>query len=503
MSISPKPVLAADETRNAVEHDPGFEFKPAYTYTTKSGTWRIPPGLKRALPFYLHKPWARLGKPIRLFQYMAKHLGPIAHYRLFGIHVVFVNDPEYIREILINQGPSFVRERTVRRLKILLGEGLLTSDDPTHKRSRRIAAPAFHRGRIAAYADTMVASAAAMQQTWQDGEEMDIVQAMMQLSLEIVARTLFATEVDEDVRAINDQTNAIMAIYNYLVAFPNLEAVLHWPIPGIMRFRKARGKLDRVVNRIIADRKADSLDKLAARTDLLSLLLVARDEDGSALSDEALRDEVLTIFLAGYETTANALSWTWYLLSISPDAFDQMAAELDVVLAGRAATLEDYPNLKYTRMVIAESMRLYPPVWAMGRMSTVPIELGPYRLPAKTHWFFSQYVLQRDKRFFPDPLHFEPLRHTEEESAKRDKFAYFPFGGGGRQCIGEGFAWMESVLVLATLAQHWRMELLPGQTVDVEEKITLRPRYPIRVRLSKRVTQQAPEPATARDGIGV
>ena len=503
METFKKPVLAVDETQNALEHDSGFEFKPAYTYTTKSGTWRIPPGLKRALPFYLHKPWARLGKPIRLFQYMAKHLGPVAHYRLFGIHVVFVNEPEYVREILINQGSSFVRERTVRRLKVLLGEGLLTSDDPTHKRSRRIAAPAFHRGRIAAYADTMVASAAAMRKTWHDGEETDIVQAMMQLSLEIVARTLFATEVDADVRAINDQTNVIMGIYNYLVAFPNLEAVLHWPIPGVMRFRKARGKLDRVVNRIIADRKADGTEKLSARTDLLSLLLLARDEDGSALSDEALRDEVLTIFLAGYETTANALSWTWYLLSINPDAFDRMAAEIDHVLAGRLPTLEDYPQLKYTRMVIAESMRLYPPVWAMGRMSTVPIELGPYRLPTGTHWFFSQYVLQRDKRFFPDPLRFEPLRHTEEESSKRDKFAYFPFGGGGRQCIGEGFAWMESVLVLATLAQRWRMELLPGQKVDVEEKITLRPRYPIRVRLIARAVPLAPESTTVHDGVGV
>ena len=466
--------------------DPGFEFKPAYEYTTKTGTWRIPPGLKRALPFYLHKPWARLGRPIRLFTYMANHLGPIAHYRLFGIHIVFINEPKWVREVLVNQAGSFVRERTVRRLKVLLGEGLLTSDDPTHKRSRRIAAPAFHKGRIAAYADTMVAAAAGTREQWRDGQEIDVADAMMTLSLEIVARTLFATDVDDDVRAINDQTNVIMGIYNYLVAFPNLEAVLHWPIPGVMRFRKARAKLDRVVNRMIADRKAEGLEKLAERSDLLSLLLVARDEDGSALNDEALRDEVLTIFLAGYETTANALSWTWYLLSINPEAFDRMAVELDEVLGGRAATLEDYPRLKYTRMVLAESMRLYPPVWAMGRMSTVPVELGPYRLPAGTHWFFSQYVLQRDARFWEEPLRFEPLRHTEEEMAKRDKFAYFPFGGGGRQCIGEGFAWMESVLVLATLAQRWRMELLPGQKVDVEEKITLRPRYPIRVRLQAR-----------------
>ena len=217
---------------------------------------------------------------------------------------------------------------------------------------------------------------------------------------------------------------------------------------------------------------------------------MARDEDGSRLSDEQLRDEVLTIFLAGYETTANALSWTWYLLSINPDADAKMAAELREVLgegdAARVPTLADYPQLKYTQMVLAEAMRLYPPAWAMGRMSTAPVQLGPYRLPPGTHWYISQYILQRTAKYFPDPLKFDPLRHTEEQKSKRDKFSYFPFGGGGRQCIGEGFAWMEGVLVLATLAQKWQMELLPDQVIDVEEKITLRPRYPIRVRLHER-----------------
>ena len=474
--------------------DPGFVFRPAYTYTTKTGTWRIPPGLKRALPFYLHKPWARVGKPIRLFEYMAKHLGRIGHYKLFGIHIVFLNDPEYVREVLVNQNSSFVRERTIQRLKILLGEGLLTSDDPTHKRSRRIAAPAFHRQRINAYADEMVRIAAHTAGGWADGAVIDMNGSMMTLSLEIVARTLFATEVDDDVREINEQTNQIMGIYNFLIAFPNAERFLHWPIPGLMKFRRARAKLDRVVNRIIATRKADGED----RKDLLSMLLLARDEDGSALSDEQLRDEVLTIFLAGYETTANALSWTWYLLAINPEVQERMAEEVAEVLGSRAAILEDYPRLKYTTMVFAEGMRLYPPAWAMGRMSTVPITIGEYHLPPRTHWFFSQYIIQRDARFFPDPLRFDPLRHTDEEKARRDKFAYFPFGGGQRQCIGEGFAWLEGVLLLATLSQRWRMEWIPGQPVDVEEKITLRPRFPMRMRLHARVpAAHADQDATA------
>ena len=497
MGIAPEPVAENEDRETplrAAAPDAAFTLRPAYEYTDRNGeTWRIPPGLKRALPFYLHKPWARIGRPLRLFDYMARNLGPISHYRLFNIHVVYLNDPAFVREVLINQAGSFVRERTIKRLKILLGEGLLTSDDPTHKRSRRIAAPAFHKQRIVAYANTMVESARALRETWTEGHQIDIAATMMSLSLEIVARTLFATEVGADVRAINDETNAIMAIYNYLIAFPNLEAVLHWPIPGVTRFRKARARLDRVINRIIADTRALGEAKLSQRTDLLALLLLARDEDGSELSDEQLRDEVITIFLAGYETTANALTWTMYLLTLNPQADERMSAELREVLGegdeARLPTLDDYPRLRYTTMVVAEGMRLYPPAWAMGRMNTEPVQMGEYRLPPGTHWYLSQYVLQRSPELYPNPLHFEPLRHTDEEKAKRDKFAYFPFGGGSRQCIGEGFAWMEMVLVLATIAQQWRMELLPGQKVDVEEKITLRPRYPIRVRLRQRSRQ--------------
>ena len=471
-----------------IDFENSYVLRPAYTLKTRTGEWRIPPGLRKTLPFYLNKPWARLGKPILLFEYMAKNVGPISHYMLFGNHVVFLNDPTAIREVLVNQADKFIRERTIQRLKILLGEGLLTSDDPTHKRSRRIAAPAFHRARINAYADEMVRSAVHARDRWHDGEVVDMNASMMTLSLEVVARTLFDTEVDDDIREINHQSNAIMAIYNYLVAFPNAEMFLKWHLPGLGRFVRARKKLDKVVRRIIADRKVWNAahPEQADRKDLLSMLLLARDEDGSELDDDQLRDEVLTIFLAGYETTANALSWTWYLLATNPEAQETMFAEIDSVLNGRMPTLEDYPQLKYTQMVFAEGMRLYPPAWAMGRKSTEPIEVGGYRLPPGTHWFISQYIVQRDERFYPDPLRFDPLRHTEEEKAKRDKFEYFPFGGGPRQCIGEGFAWLEGVLLLATVAQKWRLAWIDGQPVEVEEKITLRPKYPIRVTLHSR-----------------
>ena len=228
------------------------------------------------------------------------------------------------------------------------------------------------------------------------------------------------------------------------------------------------------------------------------MLMAARDEGEApadagrkpsaptGMSDRQLRDEVITIFLAGYETVANALTWTWYLLSENPTAAERMQREIDEALQGRLPTLEDLPRLRYTEMVFAESMRLYPPAWAMGRQSTQVVELGPYRLPAGTYFFFSQYILQRSEDFYPEPLRFDPERFTPEQKAVRPRFAYFPFGGGSRQCIGEAFAWMEGVLILATLAQQWSFHMVPGQTVDVQPKITLRPKYPMMMTAEER-----------------
>jgi cytochrome P450 len=454
-----------------------------------STDWRLPPGLKHPLHFYAFKPWVKLGSPILLFEHLHHTYGNIAHYRFMGTPIVFINDPEYIREILINQASSFVKERTVRRMKILLGEGLITSDDPIHIRQRRIAAPAFHRQRIAAYGDQIVASAAAHRDRWQPGQSIDISAAMMSLSLEIVARTLFDTEVTDDIRRINDEVNTIMDLYNFLVAFPRMESVLHLPIPGIIKFRRSKARLDAVVNRLIAEHKTSSIDK----GDLLSMLLASRDEQADAtgqhtgMSDEQVRDEVLTIFLAGYETVANALTWTWYLLSQNPEVEAKLHAELDTVLGPhRLPTLADYPNLRYTEQVFAESMRLYPPAWAMGRMSTKPVVLGPYRIPPGAHFFFSQYMISRTPAYFPGPLRFDPDRFTPENKAARPKFAYFPFGGGSRQCIGEGFAWMEGVLSIATIAQRWRMTYLGSTPPIPQAKITLRPRDPLMMQLTQR-----------------
>jgi cytochrome P450 len=465
------------------DFDKDYDYTPART----EGEFRLPPGLKRSLPFYFRRKWVSFGEPIALFEHLHKTFGNIAHYRFMNTTIVFVNEPEWIHEILINQSTSFIKERTLKRMKILLGEGLITSDDPIHMRQRRIAAPAFHRQRIAGYAGQIVANAEAASDAWRNGEEIDIADQMMKLSLHIIAKTLFDTEVTADVLSVADEVNTIMGLYNFLVAFPKLENVLHWPIPGVVKFRKSRARLNVIVDGLIASRRALSRAELESRGDLLSMLVAATDEgDGTGMTDTQVRDEVLTIFLAGYETVANALTWTWYLLSQNPGAAAKMYAEVDEVLGGRAAAMEDYPRLKYTEMVFAESMRLYPPAWAMGRRSTQPIELGPYRFPAGAHFFFSQYVMHRSAEFWEAPREFRPERHTAEAKAARHKFVYFPFGGGRRQCIGEGFAWMEGVFALATIAQRARLSFVPTYPVITQAKITLRPKWPMTMRVEKR-----------------
>ncbi len=442
------------------------------------GGFRYPPGLRRNLPFYFFSKFFKSTNPILLFEYLQQQYGVAAHYRLGPNHIVFLNDPDLIREVLVTKGPAFIKERTQRRMKILLGEGLITSNGEEHMRRRRIAAPAFHRQRVAAYGEVMAARAQTMRDEWQPGVEIDAVAEMMRLALQVVARTIFDTDVTEDVQTINDEVNAIMDLYNFLVALPKAESLLHLPIPGLMRFKRARRHLDAVVYRMIEQRRASGGD----RGDLLSMLLASHDEeDASALSNEQVRDEVTTIFLAGYETVANALAWTWLLLGQNPEAEARLHRELDEVLAGRLPTLADVPRLRYTEMVLSESMRLYPPAWAMGRQATTDVEIGPYKLPAGTYFFFSQYIMQRTPEQFADPLRFDPERFTPERKAARHKFAYFPFGGGSRQCIGEAFAWMEAILITATIAQKWRLRLVPGQPVGVVPKITLRSKYPIRM----------------------
>jgi cytochrome P450 len=446
----------------------------------RSSGYKFPPGFERNLIWLA---WRRFrpANPILLFQHLAEKYGDIAHYKIGWNHIVFLNHPDYVREILVVQNDNFVKERTVRRSKMLLGEGMITAEGAEHRAQRQTAQPAFHRQRIPEYAAIMVREATRMREKWRAGEERDIARDMMHLTLHVVAETLFATDLRGEVHELADAINRIMGLYNFLVMLPAAEWLVHARPPGLAAFVRARKRIDRVVYRMIEAHRRERSD----RGSLLDMMLAA-SPDRSPESERSLRDQVITIFLAGYETVANALAWTWYLLSENPGCERRMHEEIDRELQGRLPTYEDVPRLRYTEMVLAESMRLYPPAWAMGRYALDDFQLGDFFLPAKTTVLTSQFVLHRDPRFFPDPLCFDPERFTPEAKARRVKFSYFPFGAGGRQCIGESFAWMEGVLVLATLAQKWNLSLVPGHLVEPQPLITLRPKYGMRMRVNSR-----------------
>jgi cytochrome P450 len=436
-----------------------------------------PPGPEHGLLWFaLHR--FRPADPVVLFQQLARQYGDVVHHKLGRQHILFLNDPALIAEVLINQNDNFEKERTVRRSELLLGKGMITAEGAAHRRQRQAAAPAFHRQRIRVYAHTMVDKARRTRDSWRDGAVLDLSVAMMEMALSIVAQTLFGTTLGEEARHLAAAINSIMGMYNYMILMPAAETLVHLPLPRVGIFKRARARLDAAVYRMIEAHRGSGGD------DLLSMLLKAFPDP----QDQGyLRDQVITIFLAGYETIANALSWTWYLLSQNPQVEERFHAELDAELQGRLPTVEDLPRLSYTEMVLAESMRLYPPAWAMGRRALRDFALGPYWLPARTTVLMSQFVMHRDPRYYPNPLRFAPERFTPLARAARPKLAYFPFGAGPRQCIGESFAWMEGVLALATIAQRWQLRLVPGQQVEPQPLITLRPKYGLRMRVERRV----------------
>ncbi len=444
------------------------------------GGYRFPPGFQRNLLWFAFRRF-RPANPITLFQHLVDTYGDIAHYKIGWNHIVYLNHPDYVRELLVVQNDNFIKERTVQRSKMLLGEGMITAEGAQHRSQRQVAQPAFHRQRIPEYATTMVREAVRMRDTFRDGEQRDIAIDMMHLTLSIVARTLFATDLRDEAHELADAINRIMGLYNFLVLLPAAEWLVHVRPPGLAAFVRARKRIDAVVYRMIEAHRREHSDTGS----LLDLMLAASPEH-TPESEKSLRDQVITIFLAGYETVANALSWTWYLLSQNPEAERRFHEEIDRDLQGRTPTYDDIPRLRYVEMVMAESMRLYPPAWAMGRYALKDFRLGDFLLPAKTTVLTSQFIMHRDPRFFPDPLRFDPERFTPEAKARRTKFTYFPFGAGQRQCIGESFAWMEGVLLLSTIGQKWKFNLLPGHQVEPEPLITLRPKYGMKMFVHRR-----------------
>jgi len=427
------------------------------------------PGMNLLTSALKQKRWV---DPIAHFRGLAANFGDIAHYKLGRRHILFLNHPAYMREVFVAQHANFVKERTQQRAKLLLGEGMITADGAMHKQQRQAAAPAFHRQKIAAHAVEIVRRAAALRDEWGANERHDVHREMMTLALGIIGATLFQSDLGEEVNALNRAMADIMDVYNAVVLLPGIRLLLRIPFTPLRKFVRARTKLHRAVDRLIAEHRQRGAD--ATGTDLLTMLLEAQQTQG--WSDEHVRDQVVTVVLAGYETTAIALTWTWYLLSQNADAEAKMHAEIDCVLNGRMPTYDDLPQLRYTEMVMAEALRLYPPAWAMGRLALNEFQLGEYRLPAGTTVLASQYILHRDARFFPDPLRFDPERHTAEAKAARVKGAYCPFGMGPRQCIGEAFAWMEGVLIVATLAQRWKLRHDERHKVVAEPLFTLRPK---------------------------
>jgi len=442
---------------------------------------RYPPGPKSTLPGGQMLAFRR--DAIGLLTRLTRQYGDVVMYKNGPERVTFLNHPDYIRDVLVTHQRNFTKSRALQWAKFILGEGLLTSEGEVHVRQRRLAQPAFQRQRIPTYGTIMVTYAQRLQERWQDGETRDIDQEMARLTLAIASKTLFDADVEEEARDIGAALTTILQLFpRFILPFSKLIGKL--PLPSNRQSEQARKLLDTVIYRIIHERRASGIDK----GDLLSMLLAARDNegDGGGMSDQQLRDEVITIMLAGHETTAMLLTWTWYLLSQYVAVEANLHMELDSVLAGRLPTVADIPRLPYTRMVLAEAMRLYPPAWIIGRRAIEAYEVGAYVIPATSIVVLSPYITQHDARFFPDPGVFDPQRWTLEAEAARPKFAYFPFGGGARQCIGEGFAWMEGILALATLAQQWRMRLAPGHLVALKPLLTLRPKYGMRMILERR-----------------
>jgi cytochrome P450 len=420
----------------------------------------------------------RFRSPLNFFVELQREFGDAARFRLFNERFLLLNDPALVNEVLVTKQDSFRKGRALEGARLFLGDSLLVSEGAAHTRQRRLIQPAFHRGRIAGYARVMAEKAAQWRDARHAGEEFDAAQQMNHLTLEVVGETLFGSQVGNQAQEIAGALSEVVENFSRML-LPFWSLLRHVPTERNRRLARAQQKLDAIILGLIAQRRAENRD----RGDLLSMLLAAEDADqpDKRLTDREIRDQALTLFLAGHETTANALAWTWHLLALHEAERQRMKKELDEVLGdGRLPGLEDMPRLRYTTAVVSESMRLLPPVWVVGRRAVEDVTIGDIAVPRRTIVIMSQYVVHRDARFWPDPERFLPERWLTE-APERPKFAYFPFGGGGRVCIGESFAWAEGVLMLAVMARRWRLEPVAGHPVEFNPTVTLRPKHGLRM----------------------
>jgi cytochrome P450 len=458
-----------------------------------------PPGPEPGLFDGLHSPLRR--DPLGFMSRVAGEYGDIVCLRFLFFRTYLLFHPDQIEDVLVNHARKFIKGRILRANRHLFGNGLLTSEGEFWLRQRRMMQPAFHRARIARYASTMTECATRLVNSWSPGQRIDLHNAMMRLTLQIVGKTLFHADVERDAPQVGENLQILL---EHAFDFRRLLLTPYWvPTRRNLQARRAVRNLTHIIDRIIQQRREDKEDA----GDLLSLLIHAQDEDGSRMTTQQLRDEALTLFLAGHETTASTLSWAWLLLAQNPQAEEKLHAELDSVLGDRAPTLDDLPQLVYTNHVISESLRLYPPAWAQARLAIEDHELAGYRLRKGMGVAAVTWVVHRDPRWYPDPERFLPERWQGDLLKKIPRCAYFPFGYGPRQCIGNSFALMEAVLVLATVAQRFRFTVLPDHPVVPLASITLRPRHGLHVQVESRGRCEArsllsrPGPATKSTGL--
>jgi cytochrome P450 len=423
--------------------------------------------------------------PLGVFLDASRRFGDIAYLKVGPLHGFLLNHPDHIRHVLQDNARNYHKSPLYEKVKVAVGEGLLTSEGSHWLRQRRMAQPAFHRQRISGFAAVMAETAQELAVGWQaaaaQGAPVDVADEMMAVTQRIVLRTLLGGAMG----VLGGELGRAWSLVNQHIgeSFWSLGLTDRWPTPKNLRFRRALAVLDTAVQQIIDARRQSG----GGSDDLLSMLMSARDEEtGQAMTDRQLRDEVMTLLLAGHETTSLALAWTWYLVSQHAHARRRMEDELDEVLEGRVPTFSDLANLPYTRMVIEEAMRLYPPAWGISRVAMAPDEVGGYQLPAGWLVFVVPFVMHRHPRYWENPEAFDPERFTPDRSAARPKFVYLPFGAGPRQCIGNQFAIIEAHLVLATLAQRYRLEMIAGHRVEPWPLVTLRPRHGIRMQVQSR-----------------
>ncbi|MGO0059288.1 cytochrome P450 [Brevibacillus fluminis] len=425
--------------------------------------------------------------PLSFLTRAASEYGDVAHIRMGpSRHAYLISNPEYIKEILVVKQAHFKKAKGLQVAKLVVGEGILTNEGKEHLRQRRLMQPAFHRDRIAGYGDIMVEEAVNHIDAWKDGETLDIHHEMMRLTLAIITRTMFGANVSSNADEIG---RAIEVGLQYISkkATSVLDIPLEVPTKGNREFQQAAELLDKTIYAIIDARRKEPPG--TEHTDLLAMLLAARDEeDGTGMSDKQVRDEVMTIFVAGHETTANTLSWTWYLLSQHPEIEARFHQELDEVLEGRVPAVDDIPHLPYVNQIVQESMRLYPAAWMINREVVEEVEIGGYHFKPGEILMMSQFVMHRDPRFYDEPDRFKPERFDGGDLLKRNpQFAYFPFGGGPRICIGNNFALMESALLLATIGQRFRISRGENEPAAIPEPVvTLRPKNGMKMTIHQR-----------------